>query len=54
MAVIETLSMVRALARTGALRPVRPDRLVRMTRVARRLGVAPATLYAVSAARYHT
>lgn len=48
----ETLSTLRAIARTGILRPPRPDRLVRMVGAARRWGPTPATLSAVSAARY--
>lgn len=49
---VERLSVLRAVARTGILRPPRPDRMVRMARSARRWGLTPAALYAVSAARY--
>jgi acyl-CoA synthetase (AMP-forming)/AMP-acid ligase II len=49
---VDRLPMLRAVARTGVLRPARPDRIVRMVRSARRWGLTPATLVAVSAARY--
>ena len=48
----ERIQLLRAVARTGILRPSRPDRLVRMAWSARRWGLTPATPYAVSAARY--
>ena len=52
MAPTDRMAMLRAAARTGILRPPRPDRAVRMVRAARRWGMTPATLCAVSAARY--
>jgi acyl-CoA synthetase (AMP-forming)/AMP-acid ligase II len=42
---------VRALARTGVLRPLAPDRAVRMVRVGRRLGVGSSAICAISAIR---
>jgi acyl-CoA synthetase (AMP-forming)/AMP-acid ligase II len=42
----------RVLARSGLLRPVRPDRLLRMGAAALRWGVTPATGYAAGAARH--
>ena len=44
--------VLRALQRAGMLAPVRPDRLVRMSARAVRLGPGPAAFAAASAARW--
>ena len=46
------LKTLGAVARTGFLRPVRPDRMVRMMREARKWGLTVAAMTALSAARY--
>lgn len=52
MGFTENVAVLGAAARTGILRPPRPDRMVRMAQAARRWGISHATLWAVSAARY--
>lgn len=49
MSAIKTLG---ALAKTGVLRPVRPDRLIRMAAAAKKVGSSPAGAVAIAANRY--
>src|SRR5688572_2726435 len=49
---LRELKTLGAVARTGFLRPVRPDRMVRMMREAQKWGLTVAAGTAMSAARY--
>jgi acyl-CoA synthetase (AMP-forming)/AMP-acid ligase II len=48
---MKLVTTVRALGRAGLLRPVRPDRLVRIVGSVRRFGTSPAAAFAVAAHR---